>query len=1714
MKRKLLSLLLVLIIVLGVLPQAALAAGESLSIEETQYYEVTIITTPTGADVSVSAPGGEIKAESSGVYHLEAGSYTAQAHMMGYEDTTITFSVSEAVQSHTVHIELTALLTDQDEPAAQVATLSAAEPLLTGLTIRTSTSTTDWSNALLAGEVNSSGVVVFDPETYTYTLSSVTDSTTQLRFWFNKDADVSSVVLYWGEESKAFTSTTNQWANCLSAGRNIIRLTVTPTIGDAVEYSFVIDVLPSLTALSFHYNDSPIYLDKTFAATTTAYTAKVPNTADEIAITATPKSDKYNVTYNGATSNLVDISALPAVNVTVTAGDVSRTYTVTLEKVPAYTASVSATPSDAAVIIYDAQGAVLARGLGSASTNGVTAASYVVTKNGYIAQAGAIPDGTPVSVSLAEAPVVDLPAYTGVWTSFRGNPENMGITSAKTPDSPETAILKWAEKYGSGWSAAPTPPLIINDALYIAVSNKVFKIDKATGKTLQESDTLVANVGFAMNPIAYGNGMFFVPVGQGRVQALRADTLESLWISENLGSLAQTVSPLVYHDGYLYTGVWNKENEPGTYFCLSVTDEDPSQKTETKLCSWKLKHAAGFYWAGAYVTDNYLIVGSDDGLPEGTYTEAAVLFSLDPKTGAVLDTVSGIKGDIRSSVSFDKSTGKAFFATKGGWFCTIKVNTDGTFDKDTFKYVDLGGMCTGTPLVYNNRAYIGSSGDNGQFGPGKLNVIDLSGDAPQLAYTADLPGYPQASALLSSAYGETAYVYITYNMSPGGIYVIEDSSRQTTAKGYNLFIPSSSMQQYAIASLVADTDGTIYYKNDSCYLMAVVNNTAYLSSLTANTGKLNKTFAAETMDYELVVPVGTNSVTLTATPCESGAVTINGEAPVAVTLTGGKATATIVVTKGSDTRTYTVTIREVSTNVTLSNASANMSNTLGGGQEFTLQDNQSSFSWANNDTSTFRRIWVKPADGKATVTASVVSGAASSLNGTAYPAGTALTGNAGTGTGAGYTRYNIYFAASCAAATIKVTVTAEDGVTTKDYLFTVTRPDTYTPVLSAGSGTRTAVDKGSVSFTSSKIGSYYYRVVESGAAEPSIDTNGAGTTIEAPGSVTISLNSLTAGAKDVYIKVKDASGNVSSALKIALPIESSGGGSTPSETISVSFRLIGSTLSKDDVDLGTGNYQDAKYQTWVTTTYYTLDKNGTVYDLFTRVLDEAGIRYTGAERNYVDTIYAPGVLGSYALSEFTNGQRSGWMYTVNGSHPAFGLKEWTLQDGDVVIWHYVNDYSYEVADWFDDDPKYPALGDGTYFNKWLSAPDVEPSASENGGGSGGGGTDAPDTKLNLNVQADKNGEARVSISEASIQEALEQAVKDASASIIIAPEINGTATKVLVEMPAASLSSISTGTTASLKIETPIGSVTIPNNALSAIALQTSGSTVTVSLEVVKTTALTTEQQAAAGTSTVYDISVSSGNKHISGFGGSSVTISLPYTLKPGETAENVTVWYLDTEGKLQRMSCTYDKTSGLATFTTTHLSYYIVSYNQWTNPFVDVKESDWYYNAVKYAVQSGLFNGTSATAFSPSNDMTRAMLVTVLYRLEGSPAATGGRSFMDVIEGQWYTSAVKWASENKLVEGYDTGLFGTDDKVTREQMATILYRYSQFKGLNVTNSVALDTFVDASDISDWSITAMKWTNAEGLITGRTASILAPQGTATRAEVATILMRFIENIKK
>lgn len=179
---------------------------------------------------------------------------------------------------------------------------------------------------------------------------------------------------------------------------------------------------------------------------------------------------------------------------------------------------------------------------------------------------------------------------------------------------------------------------------------------------------------------------------------------------------------------------------------------------------------------------------------------------------------------------------------------------------------------------------------------------------------------------------------------------------------------------------------------------------------------------------------------------------------------------------------------------------------------------------------------------------------------------------------------------------------------------------------------------------------------------------------------------------------------------------------------------------------------------------------------------------------------------------------------------------------------------------------------------------------------------------------------------------------------------------------------------------------------------------------------------------------------------------------------------------------------------------------------FRDVAATAWYHDAVDYVLRKGIMTGMGNNTFSPENTLTRAQLCQILYNIEGKPSAGGG-SFTDVDAGTWYSGAVGWAATHEIVNGMGNGLFSPEKPVSREQMVTILYRYADYKGYDLSGLVSLDDYSDVRLLSSWARKEMQWAVGEGIISGMTASTIAPQGTATRAQAATILMRFCENIE-
>ena len=559
---------------------------------------------------------------------------------------------------------------------------------------------------------------------------------------------------------------------------------------------------------------------------------------------------------------------------------------------------------------------------------------------------------------------------------------------------------------------------------------------------------------------------------------------------------------------------------------------------------------------------------------------------------------------------------------------------------------------------------------------------------------------------------------------------------------------------------------------------------------------------------------------------------------------------------------------------------------------------------------------------------------------------------------------------------------------------------------------------------------------------------------------------------------------------------------TPVAEITVSFTLYGDTLHTvtDDTDLHSYQFTPTdELAAWVPTTRFTVPANSTVHDVFDAAVGKYGLRYVeNKDHNYVSSITSK---DGVTLKEKDNTPDSGWMYTLNGKHPNLGLAEQTVENNDVIVWHWTDDYTIEqgsehwsrsrvveyVANLLDanaDNANY-AYGKldfdlkanvNTFRNnrntlrtveeaiqaiKWTiprdGANDYYPVRSwiEDKLGTAIAG------RLQ-NTGANKEWELVMDVYDGvtpakpgldgSFTATVKLAKGDGDSRVKLEVAINGT-----IEHP--------------ISQSAAVKSVTVCGNAASA-----SGNSYTVTVP--------------------YGSSVTAASFEIVPDDGASVTgptegdgvWKFTVTAEDGTTTEEYTVKVSvaskpaggGTSGKPAKSNKdqqTAEPDDGLT--------------------FTDVRTGSWYYEAVQYAAENGLMTGTSASQFAPNADTTRGMIVTILARLEGE----------DTSGTPWYAAGRRWAMDAGVSDGTNM-----DGRITREQLAAMLYRYAKAKGCDVSASADISAYTDASGVSAWALDAMRWAVGAGLIGGRTATTLAPQGNATRAEVAAILMRFAQKI--
>ncbi|MEL7565312.1 MAG: S-layer homology domain-containing protein [Dehalobacterium sp.] len=1208
------------------------------------------------------------------------------------------------------------------------------------------------------------------------------------------------------------------------------------------------------------------------------------------------------------------------------------------------------------------------------------------------------------------------------WPSFRGNPENMGVTDAPTPVSNAQTMLKWSLKAGGGYTNNVGPVLVIGDYLYGGGADGLLKIDKENGEVVGRA-ALSGPLGWNTVSPAYevvgeganARGVVFLALSGGAIEAFAADTLEQLWCSDNIGG-GQNQCPVLYDDGRVYSGYWSSEVSEANYICLDA-------KTGEEI--WRYGHKGGFYWAGAVVVGDALIVGGDDGddgpssMEDRHTVKGAKLHSLNKRTGAVIDA-QPIIGDQRSTIAYDKTSGKVYFTTKSGYLYSAKITETGMIEELKGRYYN-NLESTSTPVVYQGRVY---------FGTGTLNsdnscVIVADAETLEEIYQVPMHGYPQGSGLLSTAYEEeegTVYLYFTYNYPPGGITLIKDKPGQTTPDYEELFEPPVGMTQYCLSSVICDKEGTLYYLNDSATFFALTKGVAFLKSLSLRgpEGEIEivrnenskKGFTSGYTEYLAIAPPGTKSVDIHFTAPEGTGVTINGvsaESPYSLALQDHKASAEIIVSKEGDERTYTLDVREASSDAGLgflgSSKSSNAYNNLSSSEWVPLESPltpgireysfKSQIVMSNSNTYLFAypsniyaSVKVYPLDKEQLKLGSGYTGLNEDgtmqlANGRVAPVKKEITNEQGETETVAFWLYDIRFADTAKRADLKLAVTAEDGRTEQEYMVTLNRDNTKPQILSSKIQ-RTSKETAKATFTCDQEGTYRYTVLEKGAPTPQTGNPAFYQNPEAPcvnGENVIEISGLSGNQEqDVYFFMRNGFKDYSEMQKLSLPSYSPGSGSSG----------------------GGGGGKTAAPDT------------GTV------------------------NVTASGGTGAASASV-------------------------TAKEMTAVITQ-----ALEAAEKKEDSAK---------------------------------------SEAKINVKAD----SRVT-----------------SVETVIPKESFGEAVKKALD---------------TLTVVTPVGDLSLNKKAISAVSDGASGRDVKITIgkgnaEAALQSVPEADRAAikeAIGDRPVYQLGITSDGREITGLSGGRATVTIPYTLKDGEKAEDIVVYYLDSSGKLTEVGAQYDASAKTVTFTTDHFSWYVIGYTP-TEPvsggekgvsFTDVKSTDWYGEAVNFLTREGIIKGRTETTFAPQDNITRAEFAQILYGMSQARTATVSAAtaapktppFTDVKNNAWYEAAVAWAYGAKVVSGYEeedgTLTFRPDARISRQEIAVMILNYAdrvEQKSLPAENPEI--NFADGADIGAYAQNAVSLMQKAGIISGMENSdgsfSFLSENNATRAEAAQMIYRYMQ----
>ena len=547
-----------------------------------------------------------------------------------------------------------------------------------------------------------------------------------------------------------------------------------------------------------------------------------------------------------------------------------------------------------------------------------------------------------------------------------------------------------------------------------------------------------------------------------------------------------------------------------------------------------------------------------------------------------------------------------------------------------------------------------------------------------------------------------------------------------------------------------------------------------------------------------------------------------------------------------------------------------------------------------------------------------------------------------------------------------------------------------------------------------------------------------------------------------------------------------GGVAPPSDDISVFFTL------KSIERKGT------KEEIWVPRQAVTVPKGSKVYAPFDMMMKKYGLEYIN-KGNYISEIRSP-IDGEW-FGEFSNGKYSGWMYTVNGKHPMFGLEEFTIYDKDEIVWHYTNDYRYEEGS-----------------EKWIN---------EN---FGIGSSVEGDTKAKIDVQGGigkvESTDKLKKMLELSIDEVRNLSADKRIVSIDLRDEksLQGFEVGLSREI----FSKITTEDKLRFAIKSNVIELVVDENALQEIQKmqdKTSGEVRFEAKTIEKASSIPTNKAKEVGeligARPGLEVNIKVNGRVLSEYPNGKLTLKIPYTLKKGEDKNQLTVYRIEKDELIEMSDVRFDEKDNVVVFSTDHLSYYAVGLK--ANPipeneiplasltkFKDVPDTAWYAKAVHAMAERGLIRGKQEGMYMPSDRISRAELVAILARIDNIDIEKAeGARFRDVKPGSWYYRSISWAFENNIAKGYGED-FRPNEPISREEIAAILLNYSRYNnGIKLSEQVAEKQFADQNKIAPWAMESVKIMQKAGIVGGKQNNLFEAKSYATRAEVAEMIYRMI-----